>query len=57
MLEAHDGWTAQVTVWVVAVAKRQAVYTPVTVVVRGAVVEESSDAASLNRVSLLSGYI
>lgn len=56
VLETHDGWTAQVTVWVVAVAKRQAVYAPVTVVICCAVVEESSNAASLNRVNLLSGY-
>lgn len=54
--ETHDRGTTQVTVWVVAVAKSQTVYAPVTVVVCRTVVEESSDAASLDRVSLLLGY-
>lgn len=48
VLDTHDRRTTQVTVWVVAVAESQAVYAAVTVVGCCAVVEESSDAATLH---------
>jgi hypothetical protein len=49
MLDADDGWAPKVTIRVITMSKCQAINAPVTLVVCGSVVQEASNATSLNK--------
>lgn len=47
VLELHNGWTTQIAVRVVTVAKRQCVWAVMALVISGTVVQEPTDTATL----------